>query len=427
MDMKGISWVGNIYQKFEAMCLEMEEAMYQYLLFILHYFDQLSIHHCNWSHDISQDTVRYVENQVQTVGASVKRFYSDVMLDMHPHCNIGPVKVAAADLSLNPYAHTEINKKLKANLKGHNPRGITKKLIDDTQVIKGKSKNGGVYRRQNVGIKEIVRDSHPPSKKSDAICIVSRDAIKFSSVSKVRGDYEVASDRMAMTSAKASVKGHDSVEAAKEVYNHIMDINVSAAGISSNAAASDTSLSVESVGKNQPDLRNTAAIGELQSDSHGRCMDKELAGETGPDIRSNTHNDEVAREEISESCQGERSDSYSSTSPKKYDHLNESDVEIVEQFDELNLEETCVLVEGGRLHIPQGSVKRKSYKKKLREVFSTKKKTTRKEYEQLGALHGDQLPNLEAEDKVMQVLATSSNTKSLSANDHSESDEWELL
>ncbi|XP_070033267.1 uncharacterized protein [Nicotiana tomentosiformis] len=393
MDMKGISWVGNIYQKFEAMCLEMEEAMYQ-------------------------DTVRYVENQVQTVGASVKRFYSDVMLDMHPHCNIGPVKVAAADLSLNPYAHTEINKKLKANLKGHNPRGITKKLIDDTQVIKGKSKNGGVYRRQNVGIKEIVRDSHPPSKKSDAICIVSRDAIKFSSVSKVRGDYEVASDRMAMTSAKASVKGHDSVEAAKEVYNHIMDINVSAAGISSNAAASDTSLSVESVGKNQPDLRNTAAI--------GRCMDKELAGETGPDIRSNTHNDEVAREEISESCQ-ERSDSYSSTSPKKYDHLNESDVEIVEQFDELNLEETCVLVEGGRLHIPQGSVKRKSYKKKLREVFSTKKKTTRKEYEQLGALHGDQLPNLEAEDKVMQVLATSSNTKSLSANDHSESDEWELL
>ncbi|XP_075098497.1 uncharacterized protein LOC107775144 isoform X4 [Nicotiana tabacum] len=392
MDMKGISWVGNIYQKFEAMCLEMEEAMYQ-------------------------DTVRYVENQVQTVGASVKRFYSDVMLDMHPHCNIGPVKVAAADLSLNPYAHTEINKKLKANLKGHNPRGITKKLIDDTQVIKGKSKNGGVYRRQNVGIKEIVRDSHPPSKKSDAICIVSRDAIKFSSVSKVRGDYEVASDRMAMTSAKASVKGHDSVEAAKEVYNHIMDINVSAAGISSNAAASDTSLSVESVGKNQPDLRNTAAI--------GRCMDKELAGETGPDIRSNTHNDEVAREEISESCQ-ERSGSYSSTSPKKYDHLNESDVEIVEQFDELNLEETCVLVEGGRLHIPQGSVKRKSYKKKLREVFSTKKKTSRKEYEQLGALHGDQLPNLEAEDKVMQVLATSSNTKSLSANDHSES-EWELL
>ncbi|CAH1418927.1 unnamed protein product [Lactuca virosa] len=32
MDVKGIAWVGNIYQKFEAMCLEVEEAMCQDLL-----------------------------------------------------------------------------------------------------------------------------------------------------------------------------------------------------------------------------------------------------------------------------------------------------------------------------------------------------------------------------------------------------------
>lgn len=29
MDLKGIAWVGNIYQKFEAMCLEVEETMYE--------------------------------------------------------------------------------------------------------------------------------------------------------------------------------------------------------------------------------------------------------------------------------------------------------------------------------------------------------------------------------------------------------------
>lgn len=75
---------------------------------------------------------------MQTVGASVKRFYSDVMLDLHPQFNIDPVKVAATDLSVNPYAHTEISKKLKASLKGGHPRGINKELIDDTQVIKGK-------------------------------------------------------------------------------------------------------------------------------------------------------------------------------------------------------------------------------------------------------------------------------------------------
>ena len=29
MDLKGLAWIGNIYDKFEAMCLEMEEVMYE--------------------------------------------------------------------------------------------------------------------------------------------------------------------------------------------------------------------------------------------------------------------------------------------------------------------------------------------------------------------------------------------------------------
>ena len=29
LSFKGITWAGNVYQKFEAMCLEVEEAMYQ--------------------------------------------------------------------------------------------------------------------------------------------------------------------------------------------------------------------------------------------------------------------------------------------------------------------------------------------------------------------------------------------------------------
>ncbi|KAL3353116.1 hypothetical protein AABB24_020884 [Solanum stoloniferum] len=401
MDLKGIAWVGDIYQKFEAMCLEMEDAMYQ-------------------------DTARYVENQVQTVGASVKRFYSDVVLDLHPQFNIDPVKVAAADLSLNPYAHTEISKKLKAKLKG-------------------KSKSGGVYRRQSVGIKEIVRDNHPPSKKSDALCLVSGNAIKLSSDSKVRGGFEVASDHMTMTSPLASVKGRNSTETGKEVSNHIIKTNVPAAGISINVAASDTSLSVDCVGQNQADLRNTSSAGDLQSDSHDRGTLKELAGDTGlkissntgdnniaseeinniAKISSNTGDNNIASEEINESCK-ERSDKFCSPPPEKYD-LIESDVEIVERYDESKLEETCVLVEADKLHVPQGSVKQKSYKKKLRQVFSMKKKSTRKEYEQLGALHGDQQPNLEPEEKPMQVLSKNSNVKKLSsADDHSES-EWELL
>ncbi|CAN4075463.1 unnamed protein product [Withania somnifera] len=396
MDMKGISWVGDIYQKFEAMCLEMEEAMYQ-------------------------DTTRYVENQVQTVGASVKRFYSDVMLDLHPPFNIDPVKVAAADLTLSPYAHTEISKKLKANLKGGRPGGINKELIDDTQVIKGKSKSGGVYRRQSAGIKEIVRDNHLPFKKSDALCLVSGNAIKLSSDSKVRGGFEVVSDSMTMTSVKRRC---DVAEAQKEVYNHVKHTNVPAGDISVNAATSDTSLSVDCVGQHQADPIITSSVGDFQSDSHADgATHKALAGETGLKISSNTHDDNIASEENNEACK-EKPDRFCCATPEKKSDLIKSDVEIIEHYDESKLEETCVLVEADRLHVPQDSVKWKSYKKKLRQVFSTKKKSMRKDYEKLGALHGDEQPNVEAEDKVRQ--ANSNTNKLSSANDHYEF-EWELL
>ncbi|CAN4105041.1 unnamed protein product [Withania somnifera] len=376
MDLKAISWVGNIYQKFETMCLEMEEAMYQ-------------------------DTVKYVENQVNTVGTNVKRFYSEVMQDVHPQCNIDPVKVAAADLSLNPYAHYEVDTKLKANLRG-SARGFSNKLNDDTQVIKGERKSGGVYRRQNIGIQEIVRDSHP-TKKSDAICLASGDAIKLSSSAKVRGCFEMASNHVTLTSALASIKGSESGRAASIVCDHIIDTNVPAVSINSTVSVM---TSVESVGKKQTDT----------------CT-KELACNTRVEISSNVWNNELANEEINEPHE-ETSDSLSSAVSK--DASIESELEIVEKFNESQLEETCVLVEEDRIHVPHGPVKQKSYKKKLREAFSTKKRLTRKEYEQLGALYGDQQSNLEAEDKVMPVLAVSSNAKMLSANAHPES-EWEIL
>ncbi|CAL1389686.1 unnamed protein product [Linum trigynum] len=67
MDLKGITWVGDAYQKFEDMCLEVEEIMYE-------------------------DTVRFVENQVQTVGVSMKKLYADVMQDLLPSGSEDPAK-----------------------------------------------------------------------------------------------------------------------------------------------------------------------------------------------------------------------------------------------------------------------------------------------------------------------------------------------
>ncbi|XP_027910610.1 uncharacterized protein LOC114169584 [Vigna unguiculata] len=52
-------WVGNIYQKFEAVCHEVDDI-------------------------VGQDAKKYLENQVQNVGDSVKKFYSGVVHELLP-------------------------------------------------------------------------------------------------------------------------------------------------------------------------------------------------------------------------------------------------------------------------------------------------------------------------------------------------------
>lgn len=57
------------------------------------------------------------------------------MKDLHPESYADPVKRAATDLSLNPYAHPEMT--LKASAK-KDDRETEWKLTDDSKVISGK-------------------------------------------------------------------------------------------------------------------------------------------------------------------------------------------------------------------------------------------------------------------------------------------------
>ncbi|KAK7405314.1 hypothetical protein VNO78_06532 [Psophocarpus tetragonolobus] len=59
LTIKRINWVGNIYQKFEAVCQEVDDI-------------------------VGQDAVKYLENQVQNVGDSVKKLYSGVVHELLP-------------------------------------------------------------------------------------------------------------------------------------------------------------------------------------------------------------------------------------------------------------------------------------------------------------------------------------------------------
>ncbi|GER53811.1 expansin-B10, partial [Striga asiatica] len=59
LKLKSKSWAGNIFHQFESICQDVDEFM-------------------------TKDTVRFVEGQVQSVGVSVKKFYSNVVQDILP-------------------------------------------------------------------------------------------------------------------------------------------------------------------------------------------------------------------------------------------------------------------------------------------------------------------------------------------------------
>ncbi|CAK9182938.1 unnamed protein product [Ilex paraguariensis] len=79
MDFKfiGKTWVGNIYQKFEAMCHEVDD-----------FVSQESV---KYAENQGLDSAKCVEKQEQTVGESVKRFCSDVVEGLHPPPLVDPV------------------------------------------------------------------------------------------------------------------------------------------------------------------------------------------------------------------------------------------------------------------------------------------------------------------------------------------------
>lgn len=85
---------------------------------------------------LGQDTVKYVENQVQTVGSTVKKFYSDVMQDLLPPSSVDATKDGVYDLPLELYADVGIYMKPKVAMKEkHTKVDNIEKLTEDPKMI----------------------------------------------------------------------------------------------------------------------------------------------------------------------------------------------------------------------------------------------------------------------------------------------------
>ncbi|XP_040989184.1 uncharacterized protein LOC121236793 isoform X2 [Juglans microcarpa x Juglans regia] len=78
LEHKRITWVGGIFQKLEDMCQEVDNI-------------------------VSQDAINYVENQLHSMGGSVKKFCSDVVEDVLPPL-VDPIKREAQAVVLKSNA-----------------------------------------------------------------------------------------------------------------------------------------------------------------------------------------------------------------------------------------------------------------------------------------------------------------------------------
>lgn len=156
---------------------------------------------------LKQDTVKYVENQVQKVGFSVKKFCSAVTEDLLPPSCVYPVNLASGDLSLNSYGDINVIKKpIPSKFDCHHDLKMKEnedQVISNPTAEKELSQNGcydinsllvpskshapihkkvGV-KKNPIGIKRISRSIHP-SKDCCRTNLTSGDRIELTYCSK---------------------------------------------------------------------------------------------------------------------------------------------------------------------------------------------------------------------------------------------------
>lgn len=415
MDFKGASWVGNIYQKFEAMCLEVEETMYE-------------------------DAVKFVESQVQNVGSNVKKFYTDVMQDLVSPDSTDPVKLPVADLPLDSYDDTKSDENKKPSYK-ENTKKVGNLFTNDLKVIDGE--DGDRMSSFDEHVKQISNSYSRGSNKGSfsmqdikgeqyedtTVCcknVPKKDCChmyrKTTSKNQVLMNQDGASlvseiipttDHMVLASPQASVEvvgwEWDSREEKKEM-SSCKDID----GLFVDDCTVDGPISA--------DVLSSRTIGEgLAQDSI----------ETDSSVKSFVLGDSKTSQSIGglvslsdsgsfSNCDEDVIESNDSTDPKK-ETTNK---------DKIRLEESCVLVNENNISfVSHKDGKPWSYKKKIREAFSLKKKSSRRqEYEKLVTQYEDAntSSSLTCVDTVTRTLTPESNTAELQTREVCESD-WELL
>ncbi|KAI4333883.1 hypothetical protein L6164_018638 [Bauhinia variegata] len=342
MDAKGITWVGNIYRKFENMCLEVEEMMYE-------------------------DTVKYIEHQVQTVGANVKKFYSDVLEDLLPPSPCDSDETVYSELPEDVYTDVEVCKKSSSSLKettlsveAKHPTENSRADHDVKKYLIRAAPNDGFCKADALFI----------SASSNCVKRNKRDSYSNVGSKHVKSNLGVIENQKrktmptTMTLVETTSTGTDMSRSLSscELLNENDKLPCRHASIDSEPASAETKT--KSVMECRSVIENTSA-----GDIPNVPMNMDPSSSAVPSV--------------------EPDETWAWDAAEIETVIGEGHQKL-QLDDELKLEETCVMVSGDELQLVPKAAADQRTKKKLRQAFSLRKKSTRKqEYEQLAVLHGN--------------------------------------
>ncbi|KAL0722043.1 hypothetical protein Bca4012_036642 [Brassica carinata] len=375
MDFKGITWVGNVYQKFEAMCLEVEEI-------------------------IVQDTAKYVENQVQTVGNSLKKFCSDVVQDFSPDDSLASGKPLPVSM-LHEYAPVCSFKKKKETL-NQKTRDVKREQEGKKDVCEMKFRGvdaddydictsprqysyGSPYRRTQLGRKQVTRPY--TLKDSSSISMVHRARVKHD-VGTVKSS-DPPPGGVARLISKEKCRKDD-------------------------RSKDQLGLTVVNPVRSQDSETRTENDHALWVADSVRSQDSEIQPSVTTSLPAGS--DDCRKETDEDSMQTKTSSSSVAESEQK--------AEILQQLSGRSVEESCIIVDRDELHCVfpdrrKENDKHKPYKK-IRDAISSRMKQNReKEYKRLAR-------QWYAED-VENGREYGDSSKQTEENQSPEESEWELL
>ncbi|XP_027342254.1 uncharacterized protein LOC113855025 isoform X2 [Abrus precatorius] len=386
MDVKGITWVGNIYQKFENMCLEVEDAMFE-------------------------ETVKYVENQMLTVGESVKKIYSDVMQDLLPPSIYNLDETPAFELPIDQYTDAGFSKKSFQGSKKITVKADTNQTTEDSRI--NRDVYDDVIHTESCDTDTLFMSASCNADKGNSLISHARQYVGSSDVESNLASYENQHNKNMSTSKAVSEITLSKTDTCSTLQAcELSNVNQHhVATVSKPASAEEPAIASVADRCNEIENADTKEIPRvliLVKSAEGKEM-------------NTSSNSSVLFGDPNE-ITGTRS-----LDVPKIDTVIEHDHKAIQQDEELKLEETCVMVTRDELQsVPTAGGNLINSKNKRRQSFSLSKKSARKqEYEELAIWHENN--EKEKGDSVENFCPTlPEDQKKLLLLDISEP-EWELL